>query len=121
MEIKQELEADGVEFFIYSDVHELFPGVWITGPIDRIHNEKKYGGNWKIITENGVVEDNIPEDQSLIIDKATNHQNILAAIKQSLGGDYVWEKKLLHHCDLFLWLFILYNWSLLHVSMMTGF
>lgn len=67
LDMKQELEADGVEFFIYKSEFELFPGVWITGPIDRIHEEKNYGGNWKIATPDGSVVDNIPEDQSLAI------------------------------------------------------
>lgn len=67
LEIKEELEADGVTFTIYKESFELFPGVWITGPIDRIHPEKNYGGKWKIATKNGSVIDNIPEDQSLVI------------------------------------------------------
>jgi 7,8-dihydropterin-6-yl-methyl-4-(beta-D-ribofuranosyl)aminobenzene 5'-phosphate synthase len=67
LEIKKELEADGVEFIVYKKAFELFPGVWITGPIDRIHPEKNYGGNWKIVTDTGTVVDNIPEDQSLAI------------------------------------------------------
>ncbi len=66
-EIKEEMEADGVTFFTYQENVELFPGVWATGPIDRIHKEKNYGGNWKIATKDGVKIDNIPEDQSLII------------------------------------------------------
>ncbi|HHH50041.1 MAG TPA: MBL fold metallo-hydrolase [Saprospiraceae bacterium] len=67
-EIKEELELEGVEFFIYEKEVELFPGVWITGPIERIHDEKNYGGGGKIATEQGTVVDNIPEDQSLVID-----------------------------------------------------
>ena len=67
LEKKEELEADGVEFFIYENEFELFPGVWITGPIPRIHPEKNYGGQQRITTENGSVVDNIPEDQSLAI------------------------------------------------------
>ncbi len=66
--IKKELEADGVEIIVHSNKNELFPGVWITGPIKRIHNERNWSGNGKIETENGIVEDNIPEDQSLVID-----------------------------------------------------
>ena len=66
-EIREELENDGVEFIVYKEEFELFPGVWITGPIDRIHPEKNYGGNWKIATKDGSVIDNIPEDQSLAI------------------------------------------------------
>lgn len=67
LELKEELEADGVTFIIYKESFELFPGVWITGPIDRIHPEKNYGGKWKIETKNGEEVDFIPEDQSLII------------------------------------------------------
>lgn len=67
LEIKEELEADGVIFIIYKEAFELFPGVWITGPIERIHPEKNYGGKWKIATRNGEEIDTIPEDQSLII------------------------------------------------------
>ena len=67
LEIKEELEADGVEFIIYDGPVELIPGVWITGPIDRIHDEKNYGGSWKIATSEGSKIDNIPEDQSLVI------------------------------------------------------
>ncbi len=66
--IKEELEADGVEFIIYSNQQELFPGVWITGPINRIHDERNWSGNGKIETDNGSIEDTIPEDQSLVID-----------------------------------------------------
>lgn len=67
LEIKEELEADGVTFFVYKEAFELFPGVWITGPIERIHPEKNYGGKWKIATKDGDKIDTIPEDQSLII------------------------------------------------------
>ncbi len=68
MEMKEELEADGVEFFIYTESAELFPGVWITGPIKRVHEEKNYGGRFKLVTPEGSIVDNIPEDQSLVID-----------------------------------------------------
>lgn len=67
LEIKEELEADGVEFFVYKNNFELLSGVWITGPIERIHPEKNYGGKWKIATKDGDKIDNIPEDQSLVI------------------------------------------------------
>lgn len=66
--IRDELEADDVEFIIYSNQQELFPGVWITGPINRIHDERNWSGNGEIETDSGIVEDNIPEDQSLVID-----------------------------------------------------
>ena len=40
--IREELEADNVVFYIYENQQELFPGVWITGPINRIHDERKW-------------------------------------------------------------------------------
>ncbi len=64
---KETLEADNIEFIVYSKPHELHPGVWITGPIQRIHDERNWSGNGRIATENGTVEDTIPEDQSLAI------------------------------------------------------
>ena len=65
---KAALESDNVEFIVYSEQKELFPGVWITGPIKRVHDERNWSGSGKIETANGIVEDNIPEDQSLVID-----------------------------------------------------
>jgi len=67
LEIKNELEADGVTIIVHKKEFELFQGVWITGPIERIHNERNWGGNGKIETSTGTIEDNIPEDQSLLI------------------------------------------------------
>ena len=67
LEIKKELEADGVTIIVHENQYELFSGVWITGPIERIHNERNWGGNGKIETSKGTIEDNIPEDQSLVI------------------------------------------------------
>ena len=65
---KEALKGDNVEFIVYSKPHELYPGVWITGPIQRIHDERNWSGNGKIETELGTIEDTIPEDQSLAID-----------------------------------------------------
>jgi 7,8-dihydropterin-6-yl-methyl-4-(beta-D-ribofuranosyl)aminobenzene 5'-phosphate synthase len=68
LSIKEQLEADNVTVRVYENQHEIFPNVWITGPVDRIHDERNWGGNGKIKTDDGTIEDNIPEDQSLVID-----------------------------------------------------
>lgn len=65
--MKAELEKDGVEFIEYDSKKELFPGIWITGPVDRVHNERNWSGSGTIKTENKILEDNIPEDQSMVI------------------------------------------------------
>jgi len=66
--LRDKLKAKGVEFIIYDKQQELFPGVWLTGPVERIHSERNWGGNGKIVTSNGLIEDNIPEDLSLVVD-----------------------------------------------------
>lgn len=66
-ETRKEFEAEGGRFVIHDEPHELQPGIWVTGPIPRIHPEK----NWSPIARierNGVLEeDTIPEDQALVI------------------------------------------------------
>lgn len=75
LDVKKQLEDDGVTISVYKNQYELFPGVWITGPIKRIHNERNWGGNGQIEMPNGNIEDNIPEDQSLLIN--TGKGNVL--------------------------------------------
>ena len=67
---KEALEADGVQFIIYENQHELFPGVWITGPIKRVHDEKNWFAYIKIKMGDDFIEDYVPEDQSLVIETA---------------------------------------------------
>jgi 7,8-dihydropterin-6-yl-methyl-4-(beta-D-ribofuranosyl)aminobenzene 5'-phosphate synthase len=55
--IKADYEAAGGSFIEYDQPGEMFPGVWLTGPVPRKYPEKNYGGS-----------DILPEDQSLIID-----------------------------------------------------
>lgn len=61
-------EATGGVFVQHDKPAELFPGVWLTGPVPRPHPERNWSGDRKIETVEGLVEDNIPEDQSLVID-----------------------------------------------------
>ncbi|GHF94597.1 MBL fold metallo-hydrolase [Thalassotalea marina] len=65
--MKKSLEQQGVTFSEYSKVTEIFPGVWLTGNVKRIHSERNWSGNGKIVTDHGHIEDNIPEDMSLVI------------------------------------------------------
>lgn len=64
----EELKANGIQFIEHENQHELFPGVWITGPIERIHNEQNWDGKNKKESANGSTKVRIPEDQSLVID-----------------------------------------------------
>jgi 7,8-dihydropterin-6-yl-methyl-4-(beta-D-ribofuranosyl)aminobenzene 5'-phosphate synthase len=55
--IKADYESAGGSFIEYDQPREMFPGVWLTGPVPRKYPEKNYGGS-----------DILPEDQSLVID-----------------------------------------------------
>ena len=47
---------------------EIFPNIWTTGVVPRIHNEKNWSGYREMVIDGKTVEDNIPEDQSLVIE-----------------------------------------------------
>lgn len=57
----------GGKFIEHTKAEELAPGVWVTGSIARIHPEKNVSGQRKLKTPQGIVEDTIPEELSLII------------------------------------------------------
>ena len=48
---------------------ELFPGAWLTGPVPRTYPERNWSLKRTIRHADGrVVEDNVPEDMSLVLD-----------------------------------------------------
>jgi len=67
MEIKKRLESDGVTFYIHEDASEIFPGVWLTGNVERKSEEKNWSGRGQIHSHDGVIEDIVKEDLSLAI------------------------------------------------------
>ena len=68
--VKSEYEATGGVVVICEKPTQLFPGVWLTGPVPRKFQERNWSGTGEISTATGRVEDNIPEDMALIIDTA---------------------------------------------------
>ena len=64
---KSEIEATGARFVEHRGPEEIFPGVWLTGPVPRPHPEHYWGPPASIVTSRGPVADSIPEDMALII------------------------------------------------------
>ncbi len=64
--IRGEYEALGGSFVEHDKAVELFPGAWLTGPVPRPHAERNWPASIQVKTPNGLVEDNLPEDQSLV-------------------------------------------------------
>lgn len=65
--MSKQYEATGGKFVEHDSPAEIFPGVWLTGPVPRKYPERNWSGKGTVRTPAGVVEDNIPEDQSIVI------------------------------------------------------
>jgi 7,8-dihydropterin-6-yl-methyl-4-(beta-D-ribofuranosyl)aminobenzene 5'-phosphate synthase len=65
--LKKEYEATGGKFIEYNKAAEIFPGAWLTGPVARKYPEHNWSSTGRVETPAGLVEDTIPEDQSLVL------------------------------------------------------
>lgn len=66
--VKKEYEAAGGRFIESGSPRQLFPGVWLTGPVPRKYPERNWSVRRVIVLPDGkTVEDTIPEDQALVI------------------------------------------------------
>jgi 7,8-dihydropterin-6-yl-methyl-4-(beta-D-ribofuranosyl)aminobenzene 5'-phosphate synthase len=65
---REDYIAAGGSFVEHASATELLPGVWFTGPVPRHYPERNWGADLKLETPNGMVEDNIPEDSSVVVD-----------------------------------------------------
>lgn len=63
-----EFEATGGTFVVHDAPGEIVPGVWVTGPVPRVHPERNWGGGRLVAGPGGWVEDTLPEGQELVID-----------------------------------------------------
>jgi 7,8-dihydropterin-6-yl-methyl-4-(beta-D-ribofuranosyl)aminobenzene 5'-phosphate synthase len=63
-------EAGGGKFLVHRRPVQILPGVWLSGPVPRPHPERNYPRSGRLRAPQGMVEDSIPEDASLIIDTA---------------------------------------------------
>lgn len=68
--IKREYEATGGTVIEVSKPIEILPGVWLTGPVPRVHPERNWSSVGKVRTTAGDVEDTVPEDMTLVIQTA---------------------------------------------------
>jgi 7,8-dihydropterin-6-yl-methyl-4-(beta-D-ribofuranosyl)aminobenzene 5'-phosphate synthase len=68
--VRQGYEGAGGKLVEHDQPVELFPGAWLTGPVPRTYPEHNWSVKGKVKTPEGLVEDTIPEDQSLILNTA---------------------------------------------------
>ena len=65
---KKEYEALGGSFRVIDRPTQIFPGAWLTGPVPRVHPERNWSLRRTIVKDGRTVEDNVPEDMSLVLD-----------------------------------------------------
>jgi len=66
--LKPDYERGGGVFVVHARAAQIYPGVWLTGPVPRKYPERNWGRGGQLVTPQGVVEDNLPEDMSLVCD-----------------------------------------------------
>lgn len=67
LEMREILEAAGVEFIEYAEPTEISPAVWVSGPVERRHPEKNYPTHVRVHVDGEWVEDPVPDSQGLSI------------------------------------------------------
>jgi len=67
-DIRAAFEASGGKFIEHDSPAEIFPGVWLTGPVPRIHPERNYPPEILVKTPQGTTLDEVPDDDSLVLD-----------------------------------------------------
>lgn len=73
--LKAAYEATGGVFVEHAGPVVLMPGVTMLGPVPRVHPERNWGSPrggpaGRVQTPDGIVEDTVPEDTSIVVDTA---------------------------------------------------
>ena len=64
---RRDYEATGGTIVEVARPTAIAPGVWLTGPVPRIHPERNWSGLGQVRSETGDVEDTVPEDMTLVV------------------------------------------------------
>lgn len=67
---RERVEATGARFIVHNRPGEIAPGIWVTGPVPRVHDEKNYpvGPARILLQDDGTaIPDIVPDSQSLVI------------------------------------------------------
>ena len=83
-----------VEFIEHDGPTEIPPGVWVTGPIDRLHPERNYPDTIQVQLDGEWVVDHVPDSQALsiitprghIVLLGCGHSGVVNALEQIRGA-----------------------------------
>ncbi len=65
--LREVIEAQGVEILVHAQATEIFPAVWVSGPVERRHPEQNYSAALTVALEGDWVRDFVPESQALVV------------------------------------------------------
>lgn len=65
--LRATIEAQGVEIQVHSQATEIFPAVWVSGPVQRRHPEQNYSAALNVAMAGEWVRDFVPESQALVV------------------------------------------------------
>jgi 7,8-dihydropterin-6-yl-methyl-4-(beta-D-ribofuranosyl)aminobenzene 5'-phosphate synthase len=65
--IRAEYEKLGGQFIEHAAPFAMAPGVWLLGPVPRVHPERNYTTSGRLQTPAGPAEDNVPEDTAVVV------------------------------------------------------
>ncbi len=84
--LREEFDQMGVEFIVHPKPAEIFPGVWVTGPIERRYPETNYPSRIKIQHKGEWVTDHVPESQALTVVTDEGHIVLLGCGHSGVGN-----------------------------------
>lgn len=67
-ELRKAYEGSGGRVIEIDKPTLIAPGVWLTGPVPRVHPERNWTPGSRIRTVSGDVEDTVPEDMALVFE-----------------------------------------------------
>ena len=85
--------STGGNVIMHSKPVSLAPGVWLTGPVPRVHDERNWSTSGLVDWQDEVVEDFIPEDMAMVIETSRGlvivsgcgHAGIINIVDHSLA------------------------------------
>ncbi|MDQ3488341.1 MAG: MBL fold metallo-hydrolase [Acidobacteriota bacterium] len=69
--LKASFEQTGGVFIEHRAQFEISPGVWLLGPVARVHPERNFSTSGRLQTPTGPEEDNVPEDTAVVVNAAS--------------------------------------------------
>jgi 7,8-dihydropterin-6-yl-methyl-4-(beta-D-ribofuranosyl)aminobenzene 5'-phosphate synthase len=69
-EIRAQYLATGGTFIVHDKPTQLWPGVWLSGPVPRPNDERNWFPGLSLQSPHGLIEDNVPEDSALLFNTA---------------------------------------------------